>query len=100
MISMTIGDKFSTHWLVLALQKTGQLTLSNYVIHLTLGMPLLAGLTGKHYTGLLTTQKPTAPGYILGYSFTFYLASVIFSTLWRKRFSNGPFETVMRKISG
>jgi len=97
---MTIGDTFPTHWLVVALQKTGQLTLSNYVIHLTLGMLLLAGLTGKHYTGLLTVQKPTAPGYILGYSFAFYLASVIFSNWWRKRFRNGPLETVMRKISG
>ena len=97
---MTIGETFSTNWLVLALQKTGQLTLSNYVIHLTLGMLLLARLTGKPYTGLLAAGKPTSPAYILAYSFVFYLVSVLFSNLWRKRFSNGPLETLMRKISG
>ena len=44
-------EQRAIHGLALALQKTGQLTLSNYVIHLTLGMLLLAGLTGKPYTG-------------------------------------------------
>ena len=37
-ICMVIGDKFSNNKLVLALQKTGQMTLSHYVIHLTIGM--------------------------------------------------------------
>lgn len=99
-IFMTIGDTFSTNWLVLALQRMGQLTLSNYVLHLTLGMLLLASLTGKHYTGLLATGRPTSPAHILAYSCTFYVASVIFSNLWLRRFRNGPLETLMRKISG
>ena len=99
-VCMAIGDRFPSHWLVRALQKTGQLTLSNYVIHLTLGNLLLAGLTGKHYTGLLEDEMPTPPAYIFAYSCAFYAASVIFSYLWRRRFSNGPLETLMRKISG
>lgn len=99
-VCLVIGDRFSTNWLVLALQKTGQLTLSNYILHITLGMVLLASLTGKKYTGLLGTEKPTAPGYILAYSVAFFTASVIFSNLWRKRFSHGPIEMLMRKISG
>ena len=99
-VCMAIGDRFSTHWLVVALQKTGQLTLSNYVIHLTLGNLLLAGLTGKHYTGLLEDETPTSPAYILAYSCAFYVASVVYSYLWRRRFRYGPLETVMRKISG
>jgi uncharacterized membrane protein YeiB len=99
-ICMVIGEKFSNNKLVLALQKTGQMTLSHYIIHLTIGMILLAFLTGKHYTGLLEDEKPTASIYILIYSVVFYIFSIVFSILWSRKFKNGPLETVMRKISG
>ena len=99
-ICMVIGENYSTNKLVLALQKTGQMTLSHYVIHLTLGMILMAGLTGKHYTGLLEDEKPTLPVYILIYSLLFYIFSIIFSVWWSKKFKNRPLETLMRKISG
>ena len=99
-ICMVIGDKFSNNKLVLALQKTGQMTLSHYVIHLTIGMILLAFLTDKHYTGFLEDQKPTASIYILVYSAIFYTFSVLFSLFWSRKFRNGPLETLMRKISG
>lgn len=97
---MIIGEKFSNNKLILALQKTGQMTLSHYVIHLTIGMILLVFLTGKHYTGLLEDEKPTASIYILIYSFVFYIFSFVFSIFWSRKFKNGPLETVMRKISG
>jgi uncharacterized membrane protein YeiB len=99
-ICMVIGEKFSSNKLILALQKTGQMTLSHYVIHLTIGMILLAFLTGKHYTGLLEDEKPTASIYILIYSVVFYIFSFVFSIFWSRKFKNGPLETVMRKISG
>lgn len=99
-ICMVAGEKFPTNKLVLALQKTGQMTLSHYVIHLTLGMITMAGLTGKHYTGLLEDEKPTSPIYILVYSLLFYIFSILFSVVWSKKFKNGPLETLMRKISG
>ena len=98
-ICIVIGDKFSNNKIVLALQKTGQMTLSHYVIHLTLGMILMAHLTSKHYTGLLEDEKPTEPIYILGYSILFYFFSILFSLFWSKIFKHGPFETLMRKIS-
>ena len=99
-ICMVFGEKFSNNKLILALQKTGQMTLSHYVIHLTIGMILLAFLTGKHYTGLLEDEKPTASIYILIYSVVFYIFSFVFSIFWSRKFKNGPLETVMRKISG
>ena len=99
-ICIVIGEKFSTNKIVLALQKTGQMTLSHYVIHLTLGMVLMATLTSKHYTGLLEDEQPTSPIYILVYSLLFYVFSIVFSILWSKKFKNGPLETLMRKISG
>ncbi|HTM98536.1 MAG TPA: DUF418 domain-containing protein [Pedobacter sp.] len=99
-ICMHVGELFSTSRFVLALQKTGQMTLSHYVIHLTLGMIIMATLTSKHYTGFLEDEQPTSPFYILAYSILFYIFSVLFSVLWCKKFKNGPLETLMRKISG
>ncbi len=97
---MLIGEMFRTNKFVLALQRTGQMTLSHYVSHLTLGMIILATLTGKHYTGLLGNEQPTLPIYILAYSILYYIFSILFSVLWSKKFKNGPLETLMRKISG
>ncbi len=99
-ICMFIGERFSTNKLVLALQKTGQMTLSHYVIHLTLGMIIFAFITGKHYSGFVEDEQPTSPIYILIYSLSFYIISVVFSILWSRKFKNGPFEMLMRKISG
>ncbi len=99
-ICMVIGEKFSNNKLVLALQKTGQMTLSHYVIHLTIGMIVFAYMAGKHYTGLLEDEKPTSSIYILTYSIIFYIFSILFSVFWSRKFKNGPLETVMRKISG
>jgi uncharacterized membrane protein YeiB len=99
-ICMFVGETFAKSKLVLALQKTGQMTLSHYVTHLTLGMIIMAKLTDKHYTGFLEDEQPTLPIYIFVYSCVFYIMSILFSILWSKKFKNGPLETLMRKISG
>ena len=96
---MVIGDKFSNNRIVNYLSLTGKMTLTHYVIHLTLGMIILAQLTGKSYTGYLKNDSPTPPLYIFLFAILFFVFSVIFSTIWSKRFKNGPIETIMRKIS-
>jgi len=98
-VCISIGERFSTSKLILVLQKTGQMTLSLYVIHLTLGMIILAAFTHKTYTGLLEDELPTPPIYILLYAVLFYALSVLFSYLWRKKFKHGPLEYLMRKFS-
>jgi uncharacterized protein len=100
-ICMYIGEQFQNSIFINALQKTGQMTLSLYVIHLTLGMFLFAQLSNKHYpNGLLQTEDPIASIYILIYAILFFFLSVLFSVFWIKKFKNGPLETLMRKISG
>ena len=98
-ICMFLGDKFSTNSILSLLAKTGRMTLSHYVIHLTIGMIVLAKFTNKKYTGLLTKDIPTEPVYIFIYATTFFLLSVAFSHFWSKKFRNGPIETLMRKLS-
>jgi uncharacterized membrane protein YeiB len=99
-ICMGIGEKFGTNKIIASLVKTGQMTLSHYVIHLTLGMIILGLITDKHYTGFLEDELPTSPIYILIFAVSFFIASILFSGFWSKRFKNGPLETLMRKISG
>ncbi len=99
-ICMFIGEKFPANKFIESLVKTGQMTLSHYVIHLTIEMIILAKLTNKHYSGYLEDETPTAPIYILTYSIIFFTLSVIFSYVWSKRFKHEPLETLMRKISG
>jgi uncharacterized protein len=98
-ICLFIGDRFSNNKLIKALVKTGQMTLSHYVIHLTLGMIILQLLTHKSYTGFAQNELPTPPIYILLYAVSWFVLSVLFSILWRKYVKNGPLEWVMRKIS-
>lgn len=99
-ICMVVGERYAASKIILALQKTGQMTLSHYIIHLTLGMIILAFITHKNYTGLIEDETPTPSVYILGYSVLFYILSILFSIAWRKKFRNGPLEMLMRKISG
>ncbi len=99
-ICMFIGNTFSNNIIINALVKTGQMTLSHYVIHLTLGMLILAQITHKQYTGFAQNETPTPPQYILIYAVFWFILSVLFSIFWRKYHKNGPLELLMRKISG
>jgi uncharacterized protein len=98
-LCMYIGGRFSKNKLVEALTATGQMTLTHYVFHLTIGVVVLAKLALKNYTGYPTTEQPIPPFYLLLYSILFFGCSVAFSFFWRKKFSRGPIETIMRKIS-
>ena len=97
--SMYVGNIFSTNKFVKLLAKTGQMTLSLYVIHMTIGVLILSLLTHKTYTGFPQTEKPAELLFILTYAALFFGLSVIFSYLWGRKFKNGPLEMFMRKIS-
>jgi uncharacterized protein len=96
---MFLGDQFPKSKVIGALVKTGQMTLSHYVFHMTIGVLLLAILTHKHYTGFPQFDNPVETIYILIFAFLFFSFSVTFSHFWSMKFKNGPLETIMRKIS-
>jgi uncharacterized protein len=95
-----IGEKIHHTRFASVLANTGRMTLTHYILSLTLAMIVLALLSGKTYTGDITDQSPLSPTVILMYSICYFAAAVLFSTLWSARFKNGPFEQVMRLISG
>lgn len=99
-VCMFIADELPTSKIINSLAQTGRMTLSFYVLHVTVGMIIFSQMFNKVYTGFLTQQTPVKPIYILVFASLFYILCVAFSILWTKRFRNGPFETLMRKISG
>lgn len=98
-ICMYLGGRFSKSKFIELLAKTGQMTLTHYVFHMTVGIIVLEILTSKHYTGYPTTQQPIRPIYLLTYAVIFFAVSVTFSFFWSKKFKKGPIETLMRKIT-
>jgi uncharacterized protein len=82
------------------LAKTGQMTLTHYISHLTIGMIVFAMITGKEYEGKMNDQLPVRPLIIFTYSTVYFILSFYFSKLWTRKYKNGPFELLMRRISG
>lgn len=78
------------------LARTGQMTLTHYVSHLSIGIIILALFRNNLYPGKTTVP----PFYILLYSVGFFILSIFFSKLWGKKFRQGPLEMLMRKITG
>ncbi|MBC7921461.1 MAG: DUF418 domain-containing protein [Ferruginibacter sp.] len=98
-ICLRIGNRFADHPLLRALSATGQMTLTHYLLHLTLGIVLFGGLTGRAYTGAVTEQPPESPAAILLFAVAFYALSVLLSTVWSRKFRHGPLEMLMRKAT-
>lgn len=69
---------------------TGQLALTLYVAHVIIGMGTLEEI--GWFEGANIEQVFIA-------TLTFYMASIIFATLWRSRYQRGPLEAVMRRLT-
>jgi uncharacterized protein len=97
---MYLGSKVANNKLALVFASTGQMTLTHYISHLTIGMLIFSLLTGKNYTGHLSAKAATSPLIILLFALCYFIISCVFSCWWAKKFKHGPIETTMRKISG
>jgi uncharacterized membrane protein YeiB len=80
--------------------KTGQMTLTHYLSHLTIGMIIFSLITGKEYSAKMNETVAVNPSIIFIFALGYFVMSYYFSKLWVRRFKNGPFEMLMRKISG
>lgn len=96
---MLMAEKFANSTIMQALMNTGRMTLTFYVLHLTVGMLILSIISHKKYTGYLTQQDPVKAIYVVAFSLLFYIACIFFSVYWMRKFKNGPLETLMRIIS-
>jgi uncharacterized protein len=97
---MFIGGRVGHYKYASIFTATGQMTLTHYISHLTIGMVIFAVITGKTYAGHLAEKAAASPLFILLFAVSYFLLSCFLSAMWSKRFKNGPIETLMRKISG
>jgi uncharacterized protein len=98
-ICMYLGNRFSENKILHILVKTGQMTLTNYVFHMTIGVLILQFLSSKKYTGFPLYDAPLSANFIFSYVLILFTTSVIFSNLWLQKYKKGPLEMLMRKIS-
>lgn len=84
------GDRLGERWFVTPFVHAGQLALTIYILHGTLGIWAIGWAGYKPHQSL---------EWILGYSAVFYAAMVIAATLWRRRFERGPVEAIMRRLT-
>jgi uncharacterized protein len=99
-VFMFIGNKVGHFKYMQLLSHTGQMTLTHYVSHLTIGVLLFSVITGKSYINISAHATPTNPLHILLFAMAYFMISCVFTYFWRKKFKAGPLESIMRKISG
>ena len=92
-ISVSITERFEKKPLVKQLISMGQLALTIYIAHVLIGMLALEFIFGA-------VESAFGIQFIVLYAIIFIVLSILFSHYWRKRFSRGPLEYLMRKITG
>ena len=97
---MYLGNNIKESQFAKNLTATGQMTLTHYVSHVTIGMIVFSILTGKNLSEDMMLLPPTKPIFVLLFSVAYFVLSYYVSKLWVKKYRNGPLETLMRKISG
>lgn len=97
---MFLGNYLGHRKLVEIIATTGKMTLSHYVSHLVIGILLFTLVLKIPFINPTDLQGNVSPIFILLFSIVYFLASVLWSWLWFKKFKNGPLEMLMRKLSG
>ena len=89
-LSVEVTDRYAGAWWSHPLVSTGQLALTIYVAHVVVGMGVLE-TAGRLYGQSL--------GFAVAAALAFSLAAILFAWAWRSRFSRGPLEWVIRKVT-
>ena len=90
---------FTASKFVQNLAKTGQMTLTHYIAHLTIGMIIFSLISGKTYAAKVNETDPVHPLWILAFAIVYFVISYYFSKTWTAKYKNGPLETLMRRLS-
>jgi uncharacterized membrane protein YeiB len=96
---MFTGNLIADKKWAINLAKVGQMTLTHYISHLTIGLFIFSKIYSTDFIKKVSGQKFVEPEYILLFSVFYFIISFIFTKLWTMKFKNGPFEIIMRKVS-
>lgn len=89
-ICLAIGERFAERWWLQPFLHAGQLALTIYIFHGTIGIWAIEWMGYKPHQTL---------AWILDYSALVYLFCIVAATLWRRRYSRGPVEAIMRRLT-
>jgi uncharacterized membrane protein YeiB len=90
MLCLRIGERWGDRAWLTPLIHTGQLALSVYVFH---------GTVGAWAPAWIGYPPPLSLSWVLGYCVLFYATTILIATLWRRLFARGPIESVMRWLT-
>jgi uncharacterized protein len=88
--SISFAQKWGNRRWVLPFIFVGQLSLTLYIAHIVVGSIVLKGMKG------LDLEPHLFP--VWG-TISFYLGSLLFSSIWKRHFVAGPLEGLMRRVS-
>ena len=91
MLCLAVARRWGTRAWLTPLIHAGQLALSVYVFH---------GTVGAWAPGWLGYEPPLSLAWVLVYCAVFYAVTVMLATLWRRFFARGPLESIMRWLTG
>ncbi|MDK2124312.1 DUF418 domain-containing protein [Parachitinimonas caeni] len=87
---VAIAERFADSAWLKPLIHTGQLALTLYLAHVLIGMSALEAM------GLITSHSASIA---IGSALAFCVGAVVFASLWRRRFRQGPVEWLLRRLS-
>lgn len=90
MLCLAAARRWGTSAWLTPLIHAGQLALSVYVFH---------GTVGAWAPGWLGYEEPLSLTCVLVYCVVFYAVTILLATLWRRHFARGPLESAMRWLT-
>lgn len=90
-LCIMLTQKFEDAKMVIVFNEMGKMALSHYIFHSIVVLSIFYGIDGLAYRNTF---------FVFLLSGLTFLWMMIFSYFWQKRFSKGPVESLMRKISG
>ncbi len=96
-LCIILGEYFHNNFIINFMAKTGQCSLTLYIAHIYIGLPIYFG-----YAKLLNISKPWS---LIDIKMVYYYTLFLFlllgfsSNVWLKYFRRGPIEALMRSIT-
>lgn len=98
-VCIVLGERLAGTRFLNAMVKTGQMTLTHYISHVTLGIIAFYLVFEGRFPSEWIKGKVFSPWVILLFSMSYFLLSVGFSVIWSRKFKQGPFEWLLRRIN-
>ncbi|NNC72331.1 MAG: DUF1624 domain-containing protein [Sphingomonadaceae bacterium] len=89
-LCLSLGERFAGRAWIMPLVHTGQLALTIYIVHGTIGVWVV------EWVGHKPSQTLT---WVIAYSALLYAVLIVLATLWRRRYERGPVEAIMRRLT-